>query len=290
MSTIERVISRLREAPGAAPSGQRNPVARVVSGTEGDSRSLKGEPSSLPSREIEFDTDALRTAGLFTGTNAKLADQYRMIKQPILKRAADDLEAVGARSNLIMVASSLSGEGKTFTCVNLGLSLATEKDWEVLLVDVDARNPQLSMLLGLENETGLLDGLRDRTSEIESFEVATNIPGLTVLPLGTRDAHAAELLASNRMKRACARLSEARPDRLVIFDSSPLLLTAEATILAAHVGQIVFVVYAGHTPQHVVVDAVEKLDSNKAIGFILNRSHESGRAGSYGSYGAYAYT
>jgi Mrp family chromosome partitioning ATPase len=119
--------------------------------------------------------------------------------------------------------------------------------------------------------------------------LGTNIDGLSVLPLGSFDDHSAELLASSRMAEFCDRLANPAHKRFVIFDSPPLLLTTESVILSSHVGQICIVVRANSTPQRAVVEAVEKLDQDKAIGLILNRADEivEGRYGSYGGYGGY---
>lgn len=285
MSTVERALEKIRKARGAEAAA-RPQVARVTEGAPPG-----GDPgqaaSQKPHRSIEFDLDMLKNAGLVSTANSKLFEQYRVIKQPLLKKAAELQGDASQRGNLVMVGSALAGEGKTFTCVNLSLSLATERDWEVLLIDVDCKNPQLSHLLGVENEPGFLDLLKNKDLDLESLVLETNIPGLSVLPLGGRDAHAAEFLASLQMKRLCERLAVATPNRLVLFDSSPLLLTTEPLILATHVGQVVVVVQADRTPQQAVRGAIEKLDDTKAIGVVLNRAEEAVDEGT--RYGGYEY-
>jgi Mrp family chromosome partitioning ATPase len=80
-------------------------------------------------------------------------------------------------------------------------------------------------------------------------------------------------------------LSTTFPDRIVIFDSPPLLVTSEARVLAAQMGQIVVVVCSGRTPQSAVVQAVESLDQSKAISLVLNQASQGFGADSYGAYG-----
>ncbi len=295
MSVIERALDRLRKQQGAPESAVRNqvrkrpaqPIARVrslKSSTNIADESINVAPTSF----IEFDLNEFGRAGLYSGKNAQLADQYRIIKRALLKSAAQDRDVPEARSNLLMVASALPGEGKTFSSVNLSLSIAKEKDWEVLLIDADCKNPTLSRLLGAESSPGLIDLLNDPSIPLESVMLGTNIDGLSVLPLGSFDDHSAELLASSRMVELCDRLANPAHKRFVILDSPRLFLTTESVVISRHVGQIVVVVRAHTTPQRAVCEAVEKLDQDKAIGLILNRADEAGE-GRYGSYAAYGY-
>lgn len=294
MSTLERALQKLAKADSEDSQKPREPIAQVVRrsmqpqhveahGIEGAARVVQ------QGRHVTFDLDGLTAAGLLSSENSLLAEQFRSIKQPILAKASELAGERGENGNLILVTSSLAGEGKTFSCVNLSLSLAREKDWEVVLVDVDCKNPQLSRLLGVYDEPGLMELLRDPGADLESFILPTSISGLSVLPLGQRDEHAAELLASARMRQLCSTFCDDHPHRLTIFDTSPLLLTTEPTILARLVGQIVMVVQSGRTPQHAVRAAVGRLDHNKAIGLILNRANESAVGSGYGTYGAYPY-
>ncbi|MGD2167199.1 MAG: CpsD/CapB family tyrosine-protein kinase [Gammaproteobacteria bacterium] len=288
MSVIERALQRIQKQSGVPQTTRKQPVvARVAPQSKTIVRNgAAHEELVAEGRMIEFSTSALSEAGLCALENSRLADEYRLIKQPILRKAAEEVPE-NPRGNLVMVASSLGGEGKTFTSVNLSLSLASEKDWQVLLVDVDCRNPQLSRLLGVEKEPGLMDLLKDPSVSLESVVLPTNISGLSVLPLGSRDGHAAEYLRSSQMDELCERLASMRQGQIVIFDSSPLLLTSESSILSRSVGQIALVVLADATPRHAVHEAIEKLDSDKAIGLVLNRADESGDLLTYGSYHAY---
>lgn len=288
MSVVERALKRLQTKGGVPQSVRAQSSVARVSRKKSPAVRPGGQPGLVgEGRIVEFSTEALSEAGLCATGNTRLADEYRLIKQPILRKAADTGSEENPRGNLVMVASSLAGEGKTFTSVNLSLSLASEKDWEVLLVDVDCRNPQLSRLLGVENEPGLMDLLKDEDMTLESVVMPTSIPGLSVLPVGSADSHAAEYLTSSRMDELCERLSAMGQQHIVVFDSSPLLLTAESPILSRSVGQVALVVLANATPRHAVVEALEKLDSDRAIGLVLNRADHSGDLLAYGSYQTY---
>ncbi len=292
MSVVERALKRLQKGSPKSVTGQK-PVARVSRRRPPMqapvSRPNENESIQAHGRFIEFSVEAMAEAGLYSKGNSQLADEYRMIKQPILKKAAEQNETGNNRGNLVMVASALGGEGKTFTSVNLSLSLASEKDWEVLLVDVDCRNPQLSRLLGVENEPGIMDYLKDPSLDIEAMIMPSSVEGLSVLPLGSIDDHAAEHLASARMDELCERFSAAGKHHIVVFDSSPLLLTAEAPILSTQIGQVALVVLANATPRQAVLEAIEKLDSERAIGLVLNRADQAGDILRYGNAYGYGY-
>ena len=259
------------------------PVATVV-------RNMKLNGSSKVVGDgllVEIDYDLLYEAGLLAPSKQQrhIADQYRLIKRPLLENASGRGAYQAPDANLIMVASPLSGDGKTFNCINLALSMATERDKSVLLVDADVAKPHISSLFGLSKEPGLIDLLMDKNRDISQTLLKTSVPGLRILPAGRHDEHATELLASRRMVSVVDVLSKTYPDRVVIFDSPPLLATSESRVLASQMGQIVLVVCAGVTPQDAVLEAIESLDPKKAISIVLNQSSRGFGNEGYGGYG-----
>jgi exopolysaccharide/PEP-CTERM locus tyrosine autokinase len=241
---------------------------------------------------VVVDRQLLRDSGLLAPENLEkhMADQYRLIKRPILENVARaEVGADDSPMNLIMVASALSGDGKTFTCINLALSIATEQDTSVLLVDADVAKPHISTLFGIEQEKGLIDLLTTKELETRSAIIATDVPGLSVLPAGKTHPRATELLASKRMEKIVAELSAMQASRVVIFDSPPILATSESRVLATQMGQIVMIVCAGHTPQHAVTEALASLDETKAINMVLNQATDGFGTDGYGWYG-YGYS
>lgn len=241
-------------------------------------------------RIVRVNRDKLREAGLLAPEEEErqLVDQYRHIKRPLIAHAFGKRATKIDEGHLIMVASALAGEGKTFTCINLALSMARERDVTVLLVDADVAKPHISRLFGADSEPGLLDVLDEpERYDHRSVVMETDVPGLALMPAGATRPHASELLASDRMETLVARLGEDDPDRLVVFDSPPLLQTSEARILASVVGQVALVVRAGVTPQHVVLDAVGSLHEDKAVNLILNQARYASSEGYYGGYHAY---
>ena len=235
---------------------------------------------------VAVNPDALRKEGYLAPQDQErfLADQYRIIKRPLLDNVSGRSAHQSDDANLIMVTSPLPGDGKTFNCINLALSLALEKDVTVLLVDADVAKPQVSDLFDVADKPGLIDVLNEDL-DVDSITLRTDIPGLTLLPAGAHDANATELLASRRMGRLVHELSTSKPDRIVVFDSPPLLITSESRALSNFVGQIVMVVRAGKTPQRSVIEAIEKLDESKATNLVLNDSAAGEFGEKYGEYG-----
>jgi receptor protein-tyrosine kinase len=216
----------------------------------------------------------------------KIAEEYRLIKRPLLINA---LGRAGTppipNGNLIMVTSSVPGEGKSFTAINLAISMATELENTVLLVDADVSKSSVVRYLGLHAEKGLLDVLRDPKVELSDVLIKTDIAKLTVLPSGRGFAHATELLASSAMKTFVEDISSRYHDRIIIFDCPPLLATSEATVLASYMGQIVFVVEAERTPQEAVKDALLHLVDHEHVGIVLNKAPIRTGGGDYYGYG-----
>jgi exopolysaccharide/PEP-CTERM locus tyrosine autokinase len=241
---------------------------------------------------IKVDREQLRAAGFLAPLDQErqIADQFRQIKRPLIANAAGRGAKKIQSGHLIMTASALPNEGKTFTSINLAMSLALEQDITVLLVDADVAKRHISRIFGVEKEAGLLDVLKDETLDLESLIIPTDIPGLSLLPAGNRTSIATELLSSSHMERTVARLGAHSPDRIVLLDSPPLLLTSESRALAAIVGQVVVVVNAQTTPQQAVVDAVSHIPSDKSVGFILNQCNVRSSEGYYYGDGTYGET
>jgi len=214
-----------------------------------------------------------------------LAEEFRLIKRQLLitrERIAHSGQSDTARTALIC--SARPGDGKTFCAVNLALSLAAERDTEVLLVDADFAKPDVMARLGLAEQPGLLDALADGRIDVEDLVIRTDVGGLSILPAGTKTATDTELLASARTRAVLARLLAANPRRIVIFDSPPALAASPAAVLAMLVGQVVLVVRADHTPENELREAVQRLDGCDEIALVLNAVSFVPGGHRYGTY------
>lgn len=212
-----------------------------------------------------------------------------MIKRPLLQRAFSEQATTGEHPNVIMITSSVAGEGKTFTSLNLAISVAMELDRTVLLVDADLANPGLSRLLKVQDLPGLTEHLVDEKLPLRNLLRHTDVPKLTVLPAGRRHRRSTELLASNAMKNLLDELATRYPDRVVLFDSPPLLATSEASVLAEQAGQICLVVESATTPQFLVKEALGLLSHQDRVSLVLNKTRDELLSGRRGYYYGYRY-
>ncbi len=288
MSFVEKAVSRIKRERSGQKKKPVKPVARPD--IEHDPERAPGEgDAGHAGLSVTVDHDALVRAGYIASEKfeRRLAEEFRHIKRPLL----EDAFSSGAveNGNLVMVGSALPGEGKTHTCINLSLSMAMEKDRTVLLVDADVANPTVSRTFGLGDAPGLLDLLEGDVASAADVIVRTNLPRLRLLPAGRPRDNATELLASDRTRSIVSELQSRYRDRIILFDSPPLLATSEALVLAKVVGQVAVVVAAESTPRSMVKEALSMLDPEQSVSLVLNKSQSrsGGKYGYYGSYGIY---
>ncbi len=304
MSLVEKALRKIQESRATSPGALRTalpahhtvevaPFGTVTQGgvtlaTEAQRRTSRSVRDQLPhtGKMVTISRTAIRSAGLLPPEHQErqIADQYRQIKRPLVATATKKGAESIPNSHLIMVTSAMPGDGKTFTSINLAISMSLEKDINVLLIDADVAKPHISRLFGVENEPGLLDALHDESTDVESLILRTDIPGLSILPAGKRTETATELLASQRMHELAQVLESYDASRIAVIDSPPLLLTNESRVLAQAVGQIVVVVRAGKTSQQDLLDALSHLEEGKSIGLVLNQSMNT-TPGYYYGYG-----
>ena len=256
------------------------------------STAAPAEPSStqVSTKRITLDLDAMAASGLLVPNQSRslLANEFRVIKRPLIANAMGKGSTPIQNGNLIMVTSALPGEGKSFTAVNLAVSIAMELDNTVMLVDADVARPSVLTMLGLPPAEGLLDVVDKDSLDISEVLLHTNIEKLSILPSGTAHPRATELLASEAMIRLLEDVSKRYPDRIIVFDSPPLLLTTEARALATHMGQIVIVVQSGTTTQAAVREALSTIESCPLKMMVLNQATQSA-SDRYGYGYAYGY-
>jgi exopolysaccharide/PEP-CTERM locus tyrosine autokinase len=246
-----------------------------------------GDDEGHPQRRVELDLVRLRKQGFVTpdAQKSQIADEFRVIKRPIIRNALGQSGVRVRDGNLVMVTSALPGEGKTFTSLNLALSIAMEIDNTVLLIDGDVAHPSIPGLLGTPHGPGLLDLLTRDDLDFSDAMLKTNVDKLTLLPAGTRHRRSTELLASEQMASLLRELASRYSDRIILFDSPPLLATTEARVLATHMGQIVMVVSADSTSQHAVSQALATIENCEIVMMALNKASRTDVGAYYGYYG-----
>lgn len=268
----------MTDAPRPIAQVQAEPVAAAAP-----------KPFAASGFSTPIDRDHLAEHGFLVPGAAvsMLAEEFRLVKRQLLLTARAIDEAGGTRSHTILVCSAKPGEGKTFCSINLALSLAAERDVEVLLVDADFAKPDVMARLGLEEGPGLLDALADPAIDVERCVVRTDIPKLSLLPAGTHSNDDTELLTSKRTDQVLDALIAADPRRIVIFDSPPALAASPASVLAAAVGQVMMVVRADKTGDSDLREAVALLDGCEHIQLVINSVTFTPGGARFGSYYGY---
>lgn len=250
----------------------------------------RSQPESVPVRfkgpRHPIDRDRLRDLGMIVpkGGATELLEEFRIIKRQVLAaaQAADD-----ALARRVLICSPLPGDGKTFCATNLAIAMAGERDGEVLLVDADFAKPSILSTLGLPKGAGLMDALADPSLKVEDLVLATDIPGLFVLPAGGQTTADSEWLASAQTAQVLDRLTQGAPGRMIVFDSPPALAASPAADLARHVGQAVLVARADRTGRNALEDAVHLLGACPDIKLLLNATHFSPSGRRFGTYYGY---
>lgn len=308
-STIERAAQKLRDSvaqPSAAPASA--PAVPISSGpipilSQGPETSLQGdqpghqdhgntasEAKSWSGRSVQqsIDFNRLRLNGLVTpeADYTEIAEQFRIIKRPLLLKAFERREDRANNANVIMVTSARPGEGKTFTACNLALSIALEQDYSVLLIDADVRHPSVMAVMGLQAQRGLTDILLDPSLDPADVMIrASNLRNFAVIPAGRHDPRTPELFASQRMGKLVDSLASRYPDRVIIIDTPPVLASSEPTVVALHVGQTVVVIEADRTSARAVQSALSLISRCPSINLVLNKTRTALGAEEFGNYG-----
>jgi exopolysaccharide/PEP-CTERM locus tyrosine autokinase len=280
--TIERAMERLNQNLGIA--SKRDVVTpRLMADSK---KNTKPEVTPEIKVKAQLNFKALARAGYLppNAMQGDLAEEYRFLKRPLLMNASGNQNEKLKYGNLIVITSALPGEGKTFTSLNLAMSIALAQDNTVLLVDSDLRKRSLTGLVGLNDALGLTDVLLNPQLGLHNVIIDTNFPKLRLIPAGQPYRDATELLASEQMRAVACELSRRYNNRIVLFDAPPLLASSQTIVLTNLMGQILVVVEEGKTLQTVIQEAVSLLDEDKVIGMVLNRSRHLFGSKHYGGY------
>lgn len=278
----------------AAPLAAQQPPA-VTTAVHDAPAPQVAAPIIVPrsSRRVTIDFARMRANGIVTpqAEHGATAEEIRLIKRPLLLKAMETGPEAIRNGNLIMVASARPGEGKTFCAVSLAMSIAQERDLTVLLIDADVVKPEIPAAMGFEAGLGLVDLMSDEKLDVPDVLLRTQLENLSILPAGRPHDLATELLASERMEAFVEDIAKRYPDRIIVFDSPPALLSSIAGVLALHVGQTLFVVEAERTSQTALDNALGLVASCKQISLLLNKARPFGNREKMGSYygGSYYY-
>jgi Mrp family chromosome partitioning ATPase len=296
---LDPVVPEPAPAPVADPAPVAAPAPVVAAPQPAPSAELvvfpkrdKGRKAAVFSgTQHKINRKHLRDQGLIVpeGSVTGLLEEFRIIKRQLLLQAAElrSQPGAGGAAQRILICSPLPGEGKTYCSVNLALSMAAEKESEVLLVDADFAKPSVLSRIGMPGGPGLMDALADPSLDVADLVLGTDIPGLWVLPAGNATNSDSEYLNSARTASVLDRLTDGAPHRIIIFDSPPALAASPAAELAKYVGQAVLVARADSSSEGSLKDSASLLSACPNIQLLLNAANFSPSGRRFGTYYGY---
>lgn len=295
MSTIEKAINRKNQQSDLnettidrAQTVEQEKVEQPLVEAKVSSNISVDEATAISSKtKINIDLDELERKNFVSLSSDRrlINEEYRVIKRKLINNAFGGLSSTLKHPNLILVSSSRPGEGKTFSAINLALSIALEQDKTVLLVDSDVLRPRVSKTLNINHELGLTDYLQSEKVQVTDIILNTNVERLKIVTAGSPHHLSTELLASERMLMLVNEFASRYHDRIVIFDAPPLLGVNETSVMASMCGQAVIVVEENRSKLAEIEQAVSLLPKDIAIGFLINKAHRNqGKGYGYGYY------
>ncbi|MFA5965848.1 MAG: exopolysaccharide biosynthesis protein [Sphingomonas sp.] len=282
-------VAQHAPAPLAAPALDDLPFATprpIAAPIIAPPAAVAASPAPVRDGVAVIDRALLAESGLLVpgAPVGPLAEEFRLIKRQLIGTVRTVEGEAPGKARTMLVCSAQPNEGKTYCAINLAISIAAERDTEVLLIDADFAKPDVLSRLGVAEAPGLLDALADPAVDIERYVIPTDIPQLSLLPAGRKMIGDTELLASRRTGKLIAALLAADPRRLLIFDSPPALAASPASVLANHVGQVMLVVRADRTSDSDLREAVAMLDGCEHIQLVLNAVSYAPGGRRFGSY------
>jgi protein-tyrosine kinase len=233
------------------------------------------EPVLKVHREILTQSEYDPKMVVITAPDSYESENFKLLRAQIM--FAKDRK----RPRMIMVTSATPGDGKTFVAANLAASIASGIDEHVLLVDCDLRCSDIHKMFGISGAKGLHEYLAQRTN-LEDLLIKTKINKLTLLPAGAPPSNPSELLASGAMVSFLEEIRDRYDDRIIVLDTAPSQVLAEANILSNFVDGIIFVVRAEKTPKELISKAISALGKDKILGIVFNGYSQEQK--SYGKY------
>ena len=309
MSIIERALKKAQGQGKQVADSKEADAARPVAGLDSagsvpvlkaDSMAVdvRPEPPRKPpvsddsrtardlKRIVEIDYSKLRDEGRMPSEYSahQTEEEMRRIKWPLLSALAGRGGSPAARNQVVLVTSAEPAEGKSYTALNLALSIVRDREMRVILVDGDVALPGITPTLGLEGAVGLIDVLEDPGKDINDVIYRTTVDGLFFVPAGKWNALSPELIAGSRMPQVMQELGDRVGNGVVIFDPPPLLATNEAQVATRYVGHVLMVVRADRTEQRAVLDALALVDKSTPVRTVLNGVEASLLSKYYGHY------
>jgi protein-tyrosine kinase len=270
MTIIERALNKHRSVnkPDMGVRKRTAPPAQAI------------DPAlRIPRSEAQIDPGFCRQRRLLVSNDTEedkgYVAAYRMLRTRLLQKARTGNWMV------IAVTSAGPNDGKTLTAINLALSLAREKTREIVLLDMDMRNPSVCRALGVQ-PAAELSGFLEHGAHLENLFFTIGGDNLLVAGGVTPIGHASELLAGARFEELVGFIKRGAMDPIILIDLPPVLVTDDALVVAPKVDAVVVVASEGNTSRVDLAKALDLLSEFPVAGVVLNRSAESSPYYNYG--------
>jgi protein-tyrosine kinase len=270
MSIVQSAIERIKKNAG-------DQDARILTMRTADELPRARMPAPLfwPTQtpSTTLDINHFRALNLYPPEEfvRRQQDEYRSIRREIIAASRERLgpgdSTVGP---IVVVTSALPGDGKSYTALNLALSIAGEDVHDVLLIDADTIKRTISIACGVDGRPGLIELLGRPEASFFEYACPTNFRRLRILPSGKRRENATDLFGAERIVPLFDSIRTALAGHIVVIDTPPILLSSETPSMTDAAGQVVLVVRAGHTLQDSVKDAVSRIRQSVPVGVLLN--------------------
>lgn len=259
MGKISRVLTKAADAD-RLKSGESQSKRRALEPTDSrvkENKALQAENHAIPNAPWD------ERLVLATATTGAVAESIRTLRTRIL------YPVIGNTPRTLLITSASPGEGKSFICANLGISLAQGVDDYCILVDCDLRRPSQHQMFGVSNERGLVNHLQQKIAA-EELIIKSGVDKLSILPAGPPPVNPAELSGSDSMIKLVHEMKERYDDRFVLLDSPPLHAAAETAVLAQHVDGVILVIRQGKSRREHVKALADTIGRDKIISVVFN--------------------
>lgn len=273
MSIVQSAIERLRKVAPQREEPRPPPRQPIPRDAAGEARAPAPVHWRADLSVPECTLEKLCGAGLYPSNEfvQRVREEYRGIRRQVItasrERVGDAERPVGP---VVLVTSAMPGDGKSFTAVNLALSIAREGVRDVLLIDADTVRRTISTACGLEHHTGLTELLAGKSASFRDHSFTTGIPRLYVLPAGDPAKHGTDLFSSARIGPLFESLRSTIGEGFVIVDTPPILMSNDTAVMTDLAGQVLLVVRAGTTLQDMAHEAVARVREGVPVGLVLN--------------------
>ena len=258
MEKIQQAIEKARQQRGNA--GMHSP--RNQNSTK-EIPSIEYSQTKLLEGQVEHQRENRILSAM---AHSQYADAFKILSTQVMQRMVEN------HWNSLIVTSVGADEGKTTTAINLGISIAREIEYSVLLVDGNLRKPELHNYFGIKPEVGLSDYL---TSDLDLADVLVrpnDIDHFVLLPGGQSLLNSTEMLGSPKMCTLAEELKSRYPKRIIIFDMPPVLNVADTVSFAPCVDSALLVVEDDVTKETELQQAIDLMSVTNIIGTVLNKA------------------